>query len=113
MDDDLTPPDASAFDRGSVGGSVGASDTGSRSAKPAVRTLSIRPGVVIALLVAAALIVFVVQNDREVPVTWWFVEVNGPLWAVIIVAAVAGAVLTEVLGWVAGRRRRRRRRRSK
>ena len=51
---------------------------------------------VLALLIAAALIVFVVQNDREVPVTWWFVEVNGPLWAVIIVAAVAGAVLTEV-----------------
>ena len=81
--------------------------------KPAERKWSIRPGVVLALLVAAALIVFVVQNDRDVPVTWWFVEVNGPLWAVIIVAAVAGAVLTEILGWVVGRRRRRRRRRSK
>ena len=108
MDEDLTPPDAEPFDPGSLG----AADTGARSTKPAARKWSIRPGVVLALLVAAALIVFVVQNDREVPVTWWFVEVNGPLWAVIIVAAVAGAVLAEVLGWVVGRRRRRRRRRK-
>ena len=109
MDEDLTPSDAGAFDAGSPG----AGSSGGPSTKPAPRKWSIRPGVVFALLVAAALIVFVVQNDREVPVTWWFVEVNGPLWAVIIVAAVAGAVLTEILGWVAGRRRRRRRRRSK
>ena len=109
MDDDLTPPDAGSFD-------VGPSDAGSpgvHSTKPAERRLSIRPGVVLALVVAAALIVFVVQNDQRVPVTWWFVEVNGPLWAVIIVAAVAGAVLSEVLGWVVGRRRRRRRRRRR
>ena len=109
MDEDLTPSDAGAFDAGHAG----ASDAGGRGTKPAARKWSIRPGVVLALLVAAVLIVFVVQNDREVPVTWWFVEVNGPLWAVIIVAAVAGAVLTEVLGWVAGRRRRRHRRLSK
>ena len=107
MDEDLTPPDPGPFDTGSPR----AGSSGGPSTKPAARKWSIRPGVVVALLVAAALIVFVVQNDREVPVTWWFVEVNGPLWAVIVVAAVAGAVLTEVLGWVVGRRRRRRRRR--
>ncbi len=107
MDEDLTPPDAEPFDPGSSG----AADPGGRSTKPARRKRSIRPGVIVALLVAAALIVFVVQNNTEVPVTWLFVEVNGPLWAVIIVAAVAGAVLSEVLGWVAGRVRRRRRRR--
>ena len=107
MDEDLTPPDAGPFDVGSPG----AGSTGGHSTKPARRKWSVRPGVVLALLVAAALIVFVVQNDRDVPVTWLFVEVNGPLWAVIIAAAVAGAVLSEVLGWVVGRRRRRRRRR--
>ena len=107
MDEDLTPSDRELFDPGLAG----ASDTGGRGAKPAEKKRLIRPGVVIALLVAAALIIFVVQNDSEVPVTWLFVKVNGPLWAVIIVAAAAGAVLTELLGWVAGRRRRRRRRR--
>ena len=109
MDEDLTPPDPGSL----VSGPAGTSETGGRSTKPAGRKLSIRPGVVVALAVTAALIVFVVQNDQEVPVTWWFVEVNGPLWAVIIVAAVAGALLAEVLGWVVGRRRRRRRRRAK
>lgn len=85
----------------------------SRDAQRPGRRLSVRPGVVVAGLVAAALVAFVVQNGSEVPVKWLFIEVDGPLWAVIIVAAVAGAVLTEVLGWVVGRRRRRRRRRSK
>ena len=70
-----------------------------------------RPGVVLALAVTAGLVVFVVQNSSQVPVKWWFVEVDGPLWAVIIVAAVAGALLSEIVGWVVGRRRRRQRRR--
>lgn len=87
-----------------------ASDAGGRGATPAGRKLSVRPGVVVAVLVTAALIAFVVQNGSEVPVKWLFVNVNGPLWAVIIVAAVAGAVLSEVIGWAVGRRRRRRRR---
>ena len=98
MQEDLTPPDPQPRD-----------DTEKR---PASRKWSVRPGVIIAVLVAVLLIVFVVQNDNEVPVTWLFVEVNGPLWAVIIAAAVAGAVLSEVLGWVVRRTRRRRRRRS-
>ena len=109
MDEDLTPPDPGSFDPGPAG----TEDTVGRGTKPAGRRLSIRPGVVLALAVTAALIVFVVQNNQDVPVTWWFVEVNGPLWAVIIVAAVAGALLAEVLGWVVGRRRRRRHGRSK
>ena len=111
MDEDLTPQDARPFDAGSSG-TADPADPSGRSTKPAGRKWSIRPGVVVALLVAAALITFVVQNGREVPVTWFFVEVNGPLWAVIIAAAVAGAVLSEVLGWVVGRVRRRRRRRG-
>ena len=109
MQEDLTPSDPLPIDPGSAG----ARDADGRGVKPAGRKWSIRPGVVLALLVAAALIVFVVQNGSEVPVKWWFVEVDGPLWAVIIVAAVAGALLSEVVGWVVGRRRRRRRRRSK
>ena len=107
MDQDPTPPDAGAFDPGSSG----TADAGGANTKPVKKKRSIRPGVIMALLVAAALIVFVVQNPNDVPVRWLFVEVNGPLWAVIIVAAVAGAVLSEVLGWVVARVRRRRRRR--
>ena len=108
MDEDLTSSGGSPFDAGSAG----AAGTGGRSTTPAARKWSIRPGVVLALAVAAALIVFVVQNGSEVPVKWWFVEVDGPLWAVIIVSVVAGALLSEAVGWVVGRRRRRRRRRG-
>ena len=106
MDEDLRPPDTGSFGPGPAP----ASDTGGRRIQPAGRKWSIRPGVVLALAVAAALVVFIVQNGSQVPVKWWFVEVDGPLWAVIIVAAVAGALLSEVVGWVVGRRRRRRRR---
>ena len=85
---------------------------GGREAAPDRKRL-VRPGVVAAVLVAVALIVFVVQNGSEVPVTWLFVEVNGPLWAVIVVAAAAGAVLSEIIGWVTGRSRRRKNRRKR
>ena len=95
MHEDLTPEAGTA---------------GDRSTSPAGRKWSVRPGVVIALVIAAALIVFVVQNDSKVPVTWLFIELNGPLWAVIVAAAVAGALLSQVLGWVVRRTRRRRRR---
>ena len=79
-----------------------------REASRTGRKLSVRPSVIVAALVAAALIIFVVQNSSRVPVNWLFVQVDGPLWAVIIVAAVAGAVLSQVLGWVVARSRRRR-----
>lgn len=111
MDDHLNTPGAGSFDD-TFGGDGTTSSAQHRRARPERRGWSVRPGVVVALLVAAALVVFVVQNDTEVPVSWLFVEVNGPLWAVIIVAAVAGAVLGEVVGWVVGHLRRRRRRRE-
>lgn len=64
------------------------------------RGLSIRPGVVLAVLLVAALIAFVIQNDSRVPVSWLFLSWEGPLWAVIIIAAVAGIVLGQVLSWL-------------
>ena len=110
MNEELTPP-SGRFGRGRFAPGKPA-DTGEGGSPEAGsdRRWSVRPGVVAAVVVAAVLITFVVQNGNEVPVTWLFVEVNGPLWAVIIVAAVAGAVLSEIIGWVVGRSRRRRKR---
>ena len=65
-----------------------------------------RGGVVIGAIVTAALIVFVAQNASDTEVTWLFFDGTGPLWIVIIVAAVAGAVLSEVVGFLWRRRRR-------
>lgn len=58
-----------------------------------------------AALVAVALIAFVVQNTDSTPVQWFFVDRSAPLWLIIVISAVAGAVLSEILGWIIRRRR--------
>ena len=77
-------------------------------AKPDGKKLSIPPGLIAAVLVVVALIFFVVQNGDDVAFEWLVFDMTGPLWVVIVVAAVAGAVLSEVLGFLRRRRRRRR-----
>ena len=67
----------------------------------------IPPGLVAAVLITVALIFFVVQNDDEVAFSWLFFDMTGPLWVVIVVAALAGAVLSQVVGFVRRRRLRR------
>ncbi len=60
-----------------------------------------------AAVVAIALIAFIGQNRDDTEVNWLFLDGTWPLWLVIVVAAVLGAVLSEVLGWLLRRRRRR------
>ena len=70
-----------------------------------------RPGlvtVVIAAAIATGLVAFIVQNTDKTRMQWLFVDESAPLWIVIVIAAVAGAALSEVLGWVIRRRRRHR-----
>ncbi len=76
--------------------------------KPDRKKLSISPGLVAALLLVVALIFFVVQNGDDVAFEWLVFDMTGPLWVVILVAAIAGAVVNEVFGFVRRRRRRRR-----
>jgi uncharacterized integral membrane protein len=63
--------------------------------------------VVGAAVVAIALIAFIGQNRDDTEVNWLFLDGTWPLWLVIVVAAVLGAMLSEVLGWLLRRRRRR------
>ncbi len=65
-----------------------------------------RGGVVLASIFVAAFIIFVAQNTADTGVTWLFFDASASLWIVIIVAAVAGALLSEVLGFLWRRRRR-------
>lgn len=58
-----------------------------------------------AALVALALIAFVVQNTDSTPVQWFFIDRSAPLWLIIVVSAVAGATLSEILGWIIRRRK--------
>lgn len=72
------------------------------------KKLSIPPGLAAAVLLVVALIFFVVQNGDDVAFEWLVFDMTGPLWVLILVSAVAGAVLNEVFGFVRRRRRRRR-----
>lgn len=63
--------------------------------------------VVGAAVVAIALIAFIGQNRDDTEVNWLLLDGTWPLWLVIVVAAVLGAMLSEVLGWLLRRRRRR------
>lgn len=60
-----------------------------------------------AALVAVALIAFIGQNRDDTKVEWLFLDGTLPKWLLIVVAAVLGAALSEVLGWLIRRRRRR------
>ncbi len=63
-------------------------------------------GLVVAGLVAIGLALFIVQNTDSTPVTWLWIDGSAPLWLVIFVAALAGALLSEALGWLIRRARR-------
>jgi uncharacterized integral membrane protein len=58
------------------------------------------------LLLAGGLGLFIVQNTDSTPVSWLVFERSAPLWLVIIASAVAGAVLSELVGWMMRRRKR-------
>lgn len=60
-----------------------------------------------AAAIAIALIAFIGQNRADTEVSWLFLDGTWPLWLVIVIAAVLGAVLSEVLGWLIRRRRRK------
>jgi len=65
-------------------------------------------GPVIAALLAVGLGLFIIQNTDSTPVSWLWIDGSAPLWVVIFGAALAGAVLSEALGWIVRRARRSR-----
>ncbi len=80
------------------------------SEEPTVNQASDRSivGPIVAALLAIGLGLFIVQNTDSTPVSWLWIDGSAPLWAVIFVAALAGAVLSEALGWIVRRARRSR-----
>ncbi len=59
-------------------------------------------------VVAVGMAAFIVQNTDDAPVSWLMFDGSAPVWMVIVISAVAGAVLSEALGWAIRRSRRRR-----
>lgn len=58
----------------------------------------------------AALLVFIVQNTADVPVTFLFWSFTWPVWLLILVSAALGAIIWLGLGILRRRRRRKARR---
>lgn len=66
-------------------------------------------GLVVGVVIGAALALFVVQNTRRTKVTWLVFDATQPLWVVLLVTAAATLVAAELIG---GARRRRRRKKD-
>lgn len=62
---------------------------------------------IVVAIVGIALAAFVVQNTDDTPVSWLMFDESAPLWIVIVISAVAGAILSEAAGWMIRRGRRR------
>ncbi len=62
-------------------------------------------GAIIVLVVAAvALLAFVVQNTEDVRFNWLMIELTMPLWLALVIAAVLGAIIANLGGWLLRRR---------
>lgn len=64
---------------------------------------------IIAALIVIAFVVFVSQNNEDVPVEFLNVEYTVALWLLVLIAMVAGALLWGGLSWLRRRRRAARR----
>jgi len=62
---------------------------------------------IVAAIVGVALAAFVIQNTDDTPVSWLMFDESAPLWIIIVISAVAGAILSEAAGWMIRRSRRR------
>jgi len=85
---------------------AGGSSAEQRRESPKSAVLGLRPIAAAVMLVALA--AFVVQNGDSTAVKWLWFDGSAPLFAVIVVSALAGAVLSELAGWMLRRRRRQR-----
>jgi uncharacterized integral membrane protein len=70
----------------------------------------VSPELIIAGLIALLLVVFVVQNADDTKVTWIIKDSTTPLWVVIVVSAIGGYLIGQLIEAGVKRRRRNRRR---
>jgi len=63
-------------------------------------------GAMVALgVLVLALLAFVFQNTEEATFNWLMIEIKMPLWLALVIAAVAGAVIANLGGWMLRRRK--------
>jgi len=72
--------------------------------KPAKRNVS--PAIIGAVVLAVVLLIFIVQNDSDVEVSWVVFSRRGALWIVILASAVLGYLIGQLVEYGLKRRRR-------
>lgn len=75
--------------------------------RPVFRGTGVSVALVVGVLLAILAIIVAVQNTEDVNIDFLAWELDAPLVAVILAAALAGVVLDEILGFFWRRRRRR------
>ena len=68
----------------------------------------VSPEIIGAAALAIVLVIFIVQNDEDQKVSWVVFSKRGPLWAVILVSAVIGYLIGQLVEFGVKRRRRER-----
>ena len=79
--------------------------TGQQAQAQGKRRRRVPPKLILAVLILAALIWFVLVNTRHVPIKLWVHTVSAPLWLVLLCTFAAGMIASWLLTW---RRRRTR-----
>lgn len=70
------------------------------------RDARVSAGLVGLVLAALALLAFVIQNTDDQKVSWLVFDATLPLWLLLAITAVLGAVIANLGGWVLRRRDR-------
>jgi uncharacterized integral membrane protein len=78
------------------------------SPPPGPERRRIAPELVGAAVLAVVLVIFIVQNDEDQKVSWVVFSRRGPVWAVILVSAVIGYLIGQLIEFGVKRRRRER-----
>ena len=79
--------------------------TGKDGATPEKRGLGIE--VVLFVIVALAIGAFIGQNTNKVKIDWTFLHFSAPLWLLILIVLIIGALLDRLVTLIVRRRRNR------
>jgi uncharacterized integral membrane protein len=67
-------------------------------------------GAILLLILAAALISFIIQNTQDVQIEWLWFDASWPLWLIVLISAVLGAAIWFFAGVLRRHQRRKERR---
>jgi uncharacterized integral membrane protein len=64
------------------------------------RRAALSIGVVVGVIVTVGVAALIAQNTNDVTVHWLTLDGQQPLWAVLVITAIAGVVLAKLFGFV-------------